>query len=248
MSIRELMNIKDGREIVEKVFNMPYKVFIGLKGLDKKPWIYSFEAPKEINGVFWWLCDKSTLLSGSLSLNPEIQLFIEDEEGVVFRLTGKAEFSEDEAIISKCLRKDMKQEYQIALRLKDARLTITDGLDSKSLAVKQDDAGFAGVTIKKDREIKERLAKILEERSERKVSSSDFQKLYDGVLLALGESAKKLWPSFNLMPLESTLLYDTYDERENYQNKAMALLGSITIKQVEDLTYYTSEETVKSLL
>ena len=62
-----------------------------------------------------------------------------------------------------------------------------------------------------------------------------------------GESVKKLWPSFNLMALENCLLYETYDEREKYCNKASALVGNITIKQVEDLSYYLNEETLRTL-
>ena len=57
--------------------------------------------------------------------------------------------------------------------------------------------------MKKDKEIRDRLAKIFNERAEKKVTDKEFQKFYDGALLVFGECAKKLWPSFNLMPLES---------------------------------------------
>jgi hypothetical protein len=49
------------------------------------------------------------------------------------------------------------------------------------------------------------------------------------------------------MQLESVLLYETYDEREQYQNQAAAALGNITIKQVEDLSYYLNEEYMRKL-
>ena len=101
--------------------------------------------------------------------------------------------------------------------------------------------------MKKDKEIKDRLAKIITERAEKTVTDKEYQKFYDGALLVFGECAKKLWPSFNLMPLESVLLYDTYDEREKYQNQAAFALGNITVKQVEDLSYYLSEENIRKL-
>ncbi|MBQ1826975.1 MAG: hypothetical protein II126_03290, partial [Erysipelotrichaceae bacterium] len=103
------------------------------------------------------------------------------------------------------------------------------------------------VEMKKDKEIRDRLAKIIEERAGKAVTDREAQKFYDGALLVLGECAKKLWPSFNMMPLESSLLYETYDERERYQNHAAAALGNITIKQVEDLTYYLSEENLDKI-
>ncbi len=249
MSFRELMILKDGREMATGALSSDYQPLIGLKGLDKKPWIYPLGRGREINGIFWWLCDKSTLLYGSLSLNPEVQIFLQDGEGVIIRISGKAEFREDEQIISEFLKEDetLEPAYQIAFFLKEARITVTDGADSVSKPVKLSNEAPVGITLKKDKEIKDRLAKIFEERTSRKIENAEVQKLIDGFLLAFGERAKKLWPSFNLMPLESALLYETWDEREKYQNRAAEILGNITVKQVEDLTYYLSEETLREL-
>ena len=37
------------------------------------------------------------------------------------------------------------------------------------------------------------------------------------------------------------------DERESYQNQAAFALGNISVKQVEDLSYYLSEENIRKL-
>ncbi len=249
MNFRELMSLKDGREMAAGALSSDHQLLIGLKGLDKKPWIYPLGRGREINGTFWYLCDKSTMLYGSLSLNPEAQIFLQDGEGVIVRITGKAEFREDEQIINEFLKEDATLDpvYQIAFFLKDARITVTYGADSVSKPVKVGEEAPIGITLKKDKEIRDRLARIFEERASKKVDNLEVQKLLDGALLAFGERAKKLWPSFNLMPLESALLYETYDEREKYQNRAAFLLGNITVRQVEDLTHYLNEETLRAL-
>lgn len=249
MSFRELMSLKDGREMAASALSSDYQPLIGLKGLDKKPWIYPLNRGREINGTFWWLCDKSTLLYGSLSLNPEVQIFLQDGEGVIIRISGKAEFREDEQIISEFLKEDktLDPACQIAFFLKDARISVTAGTDSVSKPLKLPEEAPIGITLKKDKEIRDRLAKIFEERAAKKIENPEVQKLVDGALLAFGERAKKLWPSFNLIPLESSLLFETWDERDRYQNRATEILGNITVKQVEDLTYYLSDETLREL-
>ncbi len=241
--------MKDGKATAKRILRDNPRPLIGLMGLDKKPWIYSLGKASEINGTFFWLCDKSTQLYGSLSLNPDAQIYIEDNDGIIYRLTGKAVFSEDEKILSECLKgeKEKDSSYQIAFFLKDARLTVTDGEESTSYILKPSDDVLAGIEMKKDREIRDRLAKIIEERAGKSVTDREAQKFYDGALLAFGECAKKLWPSFNLMMLESSLLYETYDEREKYQSEAAAALGNITVKQVEDLTHYLSEENLNRI-
>ena len=249
MRFAELMSLKDSREMAVRALGSEYQSLIGLKGLDKKPWIYPIGKGKEVNGTFWWLCDKSTLLYGSLSLNPEAQIFLQDEEGVIFRITGKAEFREDEKVIAEFLKDDetLDPTFQIVFFLKDARITITSLTESVNKPLKISDETPVGVTLKKDREIRDRLASIIEERKAAEIGDVEFRKLCDGILLVFGERAKKLWPSFNLMPLENSLLYETWDEREKYQNRAAEIMGNITIKQVEDLTYYLSEETLREL-
>jgi hypothetical protein len=240
--------MKDGKEIAREIFERHSRMLVGVKGLDKKPWIYPLGKASEVNETFYWLCDKSTQLYGCLSINQDAQIFIEDGKTTV-RLTGKAVFSEDEIIISECLKDEPEKDpsYQIAFFLKEARLTITDGQESTSYSLKTSDGVITGIEMKKDKEIRDRLAKIFNERAEKKVTDKEFQKFYDGALLVFGECAKKLWPSFNLMPLESALLYDTYDERESCQNQAAFALGNISVKQVEDLSYHLSEENIRKL-
>lgn len=240
--------MKDGKDTAREIFNRHSHMLIAVKGLDKKPWIYPLGKASEINGTFCWLCDKSTQLYGSLSINEDAQIFIEDGEDIV-RVTGKAIFSEDEKVISECLKDEPEKNpvYQIAFFLKDARLTITNKEESTSYSLKTSDDVITGIEMKKDKEIKDRLAKIINERAEKTVTDKEYQKFFDGALLVFGECAKKLWPSFNLMQLESVLLYDTYDERERYQNQAAFALGNIIVKQVEDLSYYLSEESIRKL-
>lgn len=235
--------MKDGKETAGRILRDNPRMLIGIKGLDKKPWIYPLGKASEISGTFYWLCDKSTQLYGSLSLNPDAQIYIE-ENGIIYRLTGKAVFSEDQKIIAECLKDEKGKDpaYQIAFFLKDARLIVTDGDETTNYVLKTSGDVLVGIEMKKGKEIRDRLAKIIEERAGKAVTDIEAQKAYDGALLVFAEKAKKLWPSFNLMPLESALLYETYDEREKYQNQAAAALGNITIRQVEDLTYYLSAE------
>ena len=236
-------NMKDGTETAREIFNRHHEMLIGVKGLDKKPWIYPLGKASEINGIFYWLCDKSTQLYGALSINEDAQIYIEDGEDVI-RITGKAVFSEDEKVISECLKEQPGKDpvYQIAFFMKDASLAVTGKGESTVYVLKTSDDVLSGIEMKKDKEIRDRLAKIIGERAEREVTDKEYQKFFDGALLVFGECAKKLWPSFNLMQLESVLLYETYDEREKYQNRAAVAIGNIAIKQVEDLSYYLSEE------
>ncbi len=238
--------MKDGKEIARQMLAGRDQMLIGVKGLDRKPWIYTLGRATEIGGAFFWLCGKDTQLYGSLSLNPDAQVFLEDADGTVCRLTGKAVFSEEEGIVGGCLAAEKEQApaYPIAFCLKDARLTVCREGEETAYSLKTDGVP-TGIEMKKDREIRDRLAKILAERAARQVADREFQKLYDGVLLLFGECAKKLWPSFSLMELESSLLYDTYDEREKYQAKAAEALGNVRIRQVEDLTYWLSEDRLR---
>lgn len=247
MIFKELMNLKDGHQVAKEVFDSCDSLLAGLKGLDKKPWIYPLDKPTEIGGTYYWLCDKSTMLYGALSINPDVQFYLQDKEGIIFRLTGKAQFTEDEMIIKAALKKGLALEYQIAFWLKDARITISENTESKSWLLKPADGTYTGISLKKDKEIRDRMARVIEERAQKQVKDNQLQKEIDGALLLFGEAVKKLWPSFNLMPLESSLLYETYDERESYRNKAAALLGNVSIKQPEDISYYLSEDTVREL-
>ena len=60
-------NMKDGKETARDIFARHAEMLIGVKGLDKKPWIYQLGKASEVNGIFYWLCDKSTQLYGGLS-------------------------------------------------------------------------------------------------------------------------------------------------------------------------------------
>ncbi len=242
--------MKDGKEIARQVFTDRSRMLVGVKGLDRKPWIYPLGRATEIGGAFYWLCGKDTQLYGSLSLNPDAQVFLEEADGTVCRLTGKAVFSEEEGIVGGCLtaKREQAPVYPIAFCLKDARLIVCREGEETTYSLKTPDGVLTGIEMKKDREIRDRLAKILAERAARQVADREFQKLYDGALLVFGECAKNLWPSFSLMELESSLLYDTYDEREKYQAKAAEALGNVRIRQVEDLTYWLSEDRMRGLM
>ena len=242
--------MKDGKEIAARILAEKTRMLIGLKGLDKKPWIYPLGRSSEINGTFYWLADKSTQLYGALSINPDCQIYLEECDGTLVRLSGKALFSEDEKIISECLKGDKEKDpaYQIAFCLKDARLTLEKDGVTASYAIKLSGDVITGIVMKKDREIRDRLAKIIEQRAVEVFPDQQLQKFYDGIMLVFAEKAKQLWPSFNMMPLENALIYETYDEREKYRSQAVATLGNISIKQVEDLSYYLSKDTLSSLM
>ena len=108
-----------------------------------------------------------------------------------------------------------------------------------------------GITIRKKKELKERLTKLLEERAAqgREDLSGDVQerrKLYDGALALMAEAGKKLWPRMNVQILEPVLLYETYNEREDYMCRAGRRIGNAVIDQPEDFTWLLSDEVLSA--
>ena len=69
------------------------------------------------------------------------------------------------------------------------------------------------------------------------------QKIYDGTLLYLAEKAKEVWPRMDIQPAERSVLFETYDEREEYVALARKRLGNAYIDKPEDFTYWLSEST-----
>ena len=242
-NMKDLSACRDGNELAETVFTGNRELLIGVKGLDKKPWIYPLAKPAAVNGTYYWLVDKSTMLYGSLSLNTDCQIFTQMSDGTVIRIMGQAFFTEDEKVIKACFNKECEKEitYYIAFLLNKAVIEVEKGSETVKYPFNPADGAFTAITMKKDKEIKERLTKLLEERSAVEVVDIEKQKVTDSILLVLAQEAKKLWPSFSLMPLENSLLYETYDEKEQYQKKAAMLLGNLEIKQVEDITYCLSK-------
>ena len=78
-----------------------------------------------------------------------------------------------------------------------------------------------------------------------KMEFGDLQKLYDGAVLYVAETAKGLWPRMDIRPIERSLLYETYDERERYVNRAREILGNTVIDKPEDLTWWLNKETLR---
>ena len=58
--------------------------------------------------------------------------------------------------------------------------------------------------------------------------------------LKSAEKAKELWPRLDVQPAERSVLFETYDEREEYMRLARKRLGNAQIEKPEDFTYWLS--------
>lgn len=238
-------------------------LFASTRGFDKKPRIRPAIFCYEDEGALYFAAAKNEEYYGELSLFPQVEFSGLDEKSkTVLKLTGEALFTEDEEIVSRCFENSdilksrflSEPEMIIAYFLKDAIAEFTDLMTGETSTVELGEPGNAliGIEFKKDKELRDRLSKILEERSSTSPDTGSdealaLQKLYDGALLYFAETAKSLWPRMNILQIEQALLYETYDEREEYTLKAKKLIGNTLITKPEDLTYWLNKETLDSL-
>ena len=61
------------------------------------------------------------------------------------------------------------------------------------------------------------------------------------------ETAMGVWPRMDIQPIERSLLYETYDEREEFTGLARKLIGNTLITKPEDLTCWLNKETLSDL-
>ena len=249
----------DTAEKVRRFLKKNPVLIAGTLGFDKKPQLHKAEICYEEDGCFYFAAAKCESYYGEISINPSLVLSGYDaEEGVLLRLKGQVIFSEEESIISRCLagspalRKAWGKDPGMltAYYLKDlaAELIYDDGRREEAVLGLPENI-LTGISVKKDKEIKERLARLIErrehERGELKEGEALIrQKIYDGTLLYLAEKAKEVWPRLNILPAEQSAVFETYDEREIYTGQARKRLGNARIEKPEDLTYWLSDESL----
>ena len=242
-------------EIIEKIRHILEKnriLIAGTMGFDKKPQLHKAELCFEEDGAFYFAAAKCETYYGEISTYPELVLCTYDSESeTLLRLRGQAVFEEEKSVIERCLaesaalRKRWSGEPKmlIAYFLKDltAELLHDDGTTEEAVLGTPENV-LVGITIKKDKELRDRLSRLMERREEEKPELPDEdalrrQKLYDGTLLYFAEKAKELWPRLDIQPAERSVLFETYDEREEYVNLARKRLGNARIEKPEDFTY-----------
>ena len=227
----------------------------GTMGLDKKPQLHRVELCYEEEGAFYFAAAKCESYYGEISLYPYLTLCAYDpEEGVFLRLKGRAVFSEEEGVIMRCLtespalsrRWGSEPGMLIAYFLKDmtAEFLYDDGT-REEISLGTPENALVGITIKKDKELRDRLSRIMERRETETPEPADeeslrSQKIFDGMLLVFAEKAKELWPRLDVQPAERSVLFETYDEREEYMRLARKRLGNARIEKPEDFTYWLS--------
>lgn len=227
----------------------------GTMGLDKMPQLHKAELCCEEEGIFYFAAAKCERYYGEISQFPYLTLCAYDrEEHAFLRLRGQVVFSEEEDVIARCLRESPALSKRwgnepgmlIAYFLKDmtAEFLYDDG-NREELSLGTPENAPVGISIKKDKELRDRLSRIMERRETEMPEPGDeesirTQKIFDGMLLVFAEKAKELWPRLDVQPAERSVLFETYDEREEYMRLARKRLGNARIEKPEDLTYWLS--------
>ena len=245
----------DSIEKIKLILKKKPVLIAGTMGFDKRPQLHKAEICFEEDGVFYFAVPKCESYYGEISTFPELVLCAYDpKEQLLLRLKGKAVFTEEEDVVRRCLAGSSSLQKTwgkdpgmlIAYFLKDltAELLYDDGTREEAVLGTPENA-IVGITIKKDKEIRDRLVRLMERREAEKPQYADekalrLQKTYDGTLLYIAEKAKELWPRMDIQPMERSILFETYDEREEYTGLARKRLGNTRIDKPEDLTYWLS--------
>lgn len=232
--------MENGLEVLREALRKHPVWYVSLIGLDKKAKLYPLREVYEVNGAFYWPLKKSERRYGDLSVSKTVQLGIAEED-VFYCLSGTPVFTEENDILKQCVKEEDLTPW-IAFTLDKAVLTVSDGEKETKYSIARAEGALYGTTIKKDPELRDRIRKRIEERAQLSAENTEMQKVLDGALLYLAQTAKELWPRMNILPLEMVLLYETYDEREAYVKKAAGKIGNVTLDKVEDITYYLSED------
>ncbi len=252
-----------GKQAVMDFLQANRVLFAGTMGFDKTPQVRPVEFGYEEDGAFYFAAAKCETYYGEVSQYPQLVLCGYDaKSGRVLTIKGEAVFTEDEAAIAKNLEacKTLQKKWGkdpkmvIAYFLKDMTATLSDlaGETIETIEFGTPENVLIGITIEKDTEIKDRLVKIMTRREAETPAPSgeaevSLQKLYDGAVLYFAEKAKEVWPRMDIRPIESSAMFETYDEREKYTGLAKKLIGNARITKPEDLTYYLNKETLAEL-
>lgn len=258
----KLLNEDNGIGIVRTALTSFPVTAAAVIGLDKKPKAYPAEFCFEQDGTFYFAAAKCETFYAALSMKPDFELISFDpESGFMIRIDAKAEFTEDESVISRmiecgctlCNKYSGEPEMLIAYFPTAVTISVesmTGAFSPKKLGIGESGA-LVGIKLKKDRELRDRISKLIDERAALTPTQTEKdmhrQKLYDGALLYFAEKAKELFPRMNILSIEQALVFDTYDERESYVQLVKKLIGNRTVDKPEDLTYYINIETLEEL-
>ncbi len=237
-------------------------LYAATEGFDKRPNVHPAELCCVSEGALLFTAAKCDAFYGELSHHPLVKLCAYDREsGVVLNISGKAVFTEDKAVISKCIGacRSVREAWGhdpgmvIAWFLKDAACEFVNMKDGtrEVFELGTPENMLTGIRMKKDRELRDRLAAIMAERESAEVTAESeeelfTQKLYDGAVMYFAETAKELWPRMDIRPIERSALFETYDERERFVALAKKLIGNTAVDKPEDLTHWLNRETLES--
>ena len=245
----------ESTERVSRFLKKAPALIAGTMGFDKKPQLHKTDLCYEEDGAFYFAAEKCGRFYGELSLYPQLVLCAYDaDEKTLLRIRGLAVFTEEKSVIERCLegsdalykRWCKEPDMLIAFFLKDmtAEWIHDDGTrEEEDLGTPEN--VLVGITVRKGKELRDRLVRIMEEREKAATDAVDktdvrAQKVYDGTLLYLLDKAKEVWPRMNVQPAERSVLFETYDEREEYVRLARKRLGNARIEKPEDITYWLS--------
>ncbi len=127
----------------------------------------------------------------------------------------------------------------IAFFLTGVQAEIITATDEYKFVIRDPSGLLTGITIKKKKELKERISTILERReTELRIEDAGRARMYDGALFVFAEAAKAVWPRLDIRPVERSAVFETYDEREKYTAAAASCIGNAVISFPEDLSYW----------
>ena len=247
----ELNDLLNGKEYVRAsalLLRAAGTVYAATTGLDGRPQVRPAAFAFEEEGAFYFLTLKSRRIYAELSKTPYVQFCTNDEEhGITFRLSGKVCFTEDNDLIvraAKACPEMLKSaggdpKMLIAFFLLGAEALIGTDECERKLPLPDPAGVLIGVTIKKKPELRDRIVKILERReAEPPKIGTDALKSYDGALFVFADAAKAIWPRMDIRPIERAAVFETYDERERYVDRAAFIIGNAVINYPEDITFW----------
>lgn len=213
-----------------------------------RPAAFAFEQ----DGALYFAALKSSRMYAELSKTPWAQFCVLDaERGVSLRLSGKAVFTEDEAVTARAAeaRPDVlaaaggECKMLIAFFLTGASGLLESDAEEMKLVLPDPSGVLIGITIKKKPGLRERIARVIERReAEPPTKAADAARLCNGALFVFADAAKALWPRMDVTPLERAAVFETCGGREKYTGAAAALTGDAVTDSPEDITYWPEPE------
>ncbi len=250
----------EGLGIVRALLERGGPVCAGVLGPDGRPWVVPVPYCMEREGALWFAAAKNEPFYTALSLRPETELCLPLKEGGSLRLMGKAVFSEEAELLSACLAANPglqkrcagREAYLIPFCLTEARAVLRQeaGAEERRWLLGTAESVLLGPRLKKDKELRDRIASLLRRREERpdEWPEGELGLVTDGALLLFAETAKALWPHMDVQPMERAARFGTYDERERWVQLARRLYGNVTVDKPELLTELLSPDTLRRLL